>query len=227
MNYLNRLLLNLFLIYCPFLTEGREFAQSVSNVEAVELCCHINAQDFKSAFALLQPETILEQEIISSAEWIEGAGWGEPRPGHPEGVVILHVLEVLDNVDKFYGNSPLREKLRIIAIIHDTFKNKVDRKLPKSGENHHAMIARRFAEKFTTDNAILDVIQRHDDAYGAWNKGKRDGDWALALELAHQLIADLGPHLELYLSFYQCDNFTGDKTSEPYEWFKEIVFMSN
>lgn len=85
------------------------------------------------------------------------------------------------------------------------------------------MIARRFAEKFIDDATILDVIQMHDDAYGAWNKGKRDGDWAGAFELAHQLIADLGPNLELYISFYECDNFTGDKTAEPYNWFKEIV----
>jgi hypothetical protein len=41
-------------------------------------------------------------------------------------------------------------KLRIIAIIHDTFKYKVDRSKPKEGENHHGMLARRFAEKFIT-----------------------------------------------------------------------------
>jgi hypothetical protein len=186
-------------------------------------CNNLNECDLNFALSLLQPETALEQQIISSQEWIEGASWGEPRPGHPEGAVIFHILEVLDNVDKFYGNSPLREKLRIISIIHDTFMYKVDITVPKDGENHHAMIARRFAEKFIEDVAILDIIQTHDDAYGAWNKGKREGDWVKALELAHQLIADLGPNLELYLSFYQCDNFTGDKTAEPYEWFKEIA----
>lgn len=222
MNHLSKIVLPLYLMSSSLLSPVHAVEHHASNTRTNDRCS-VNGYDLSFALSLLQPETSLEQDIISSTEWIEGASWGEPRPGHPEGAVIFHILEVLGNVDNLYGNSPLREKLRIISIIHDTFKNKVESTLPKKDENHHAMIARRFAEKFIEDAAILDVIQMHDDAYGAWNKGKRDGDWTKAFELAHQLIADLGPNLELYISFYECDNFTGDKTAEPYEWFKEVI----
>lgn len=178
------------------------------------LCLCNSLIGLEEAFARIIPETALEEQIISSPEWIEGASWGMPRPGHPEGAVIYHILEVLDNVEAFHGNSPLREKLRVIALIHDTFKHKVDRDGPKHGENHHAMIARRFAETLTQDEAILEVIQRHDDAYSAWQKRSE--------HRAYHLIDILGPHLELYVAFYECDIYTGDKTPEPIDWFKSL-----
>src|SRR3989344_5537986 len=87
--------------------------------------------------AILNPETEIEQKIMSDPEFIEGALWGEPRPGHPEGQVIFHILEVLNNVDK-YPTSHSREKLRIMALVHDTFKHKVDISKPRTGDNHHA-----------------------------------------------------------------------------------------
>lgn len=180
----------------------------------------------EEAFAKLYPETSLEEQIIASPEWIEGASWGMPRAGHPEGAVIYHILEVLDNVEAFHGNSPLREKLRVIAMVHDTFKHKVDISRRKSGENHHAMIARRFAEKLTHDEAILEVIQRHDDAYHAWQKGMK-GDWERAAADAYKLIDILGPYLELYIAFYECDIYTGTKTPEPIDWFKEVLNLKN
>ena len=96
---------------------------------------------------LLKPETELEKRIVSDSEFIEGANYGKPRSGHPEGQVVYHIREVLDNVEKFSG-AHNREDLRIIALIHDTFKYRVDHTKPKGGMNHHAMIARKFAEKF-------------------------------------------------------------------------------
>jgi hypothetical protein len=47
----------------------------------------------------IAPETELETRIVSDPEWQEGAAWGQPRPGHPEGVVGAHIEEVLRNVD--------------------------------------------------------------------------------------------------------------------------------
>jgi hypothetical protein len=32
-----------------------------------------------------------------------------------------------------------------------------------TGENHHAMIARRFAERYVDDPKLLDVIELHDE----------------------------------------------------------------
>lgn len=171
---------------------------------------------------LLKPETELEHLILSDPEFIQGALWGEPRRGHPEGKVAFHIREVLDNVDKF-SNKFDRKSLRLIAIIHDTFKHKVDRDKPRVGENHHAMIARRFAEKYITDKEILDIIELHDEAYNAWCAGNRRGDWRYAQRRTKSLIDRLGDSLDLFLVFYKCDGQTGDKVNTDYDWFLEQI----
>jgi hypothetical protein len=171
---------------------------------------------------IINPETVLERTIISTPEFIEGALWGKPRNGHPEGSVIAHIGHVLSNVDK-YSTEETRLSLRLVAIIHDSFKYKVDRSKPKGGENHHAMIARRFAEKYINDPVILDLIELHDEAYNSWCKGDRNKNWNKAEERAWTLVKRLGENIELYLTFYQCDNETGDKNSENFQWFKKFL----
>jgi hypothetical protein len=71
------------------------------------------------------PDTELERRIIDDPEWQEGAAWGEPRPGHPEGAVVAHVEEVLRNVDGVALDREDRERLRFVALVHDTFKHRV------------------------------------------------------------------------------------------------------
>ena len=174
---------------------------------------------------IIKPQNGIEEAIIADADFIVGAMYGKSRPGHPEGQVIYHIKEVLENIEKFYGEDEDKEDLRLIAILHDTFKNKVNQNLPKSGENHHGMIARRFAEKFPIHQYILTVIQYHDDAYNAWSAGGRHGDWYKAKKRATNLInaLEIEDCLDLYLKFYHCDNATGDKTQENYEWFLTLV----
>jgi hypothetical protein len=180
--------------------------------------------------AQIDPETDLERTIIADQEWWTGAEYGEPRPGHPEGKVVYHIKEVLNNIDRLFstssydpGPSPLYCQLRLIALIHDTFKYKVDRAKPRNGENHHGTIARRFAEKYIKDEAVLEIIELHDEAYNAWRKGNSRGQWDKAEERAKVLIKRLGNRLELYLAFFQCDNETGDKTRDSVIWFKKIA----
>lgn len=187
--------------------------------------------------SIVNPETDLERAIVSHPDFIEGAMWGKPRNGHPEGAVIYHIGEVLTNIDdlvsrplgqsrkgRVEGDHPMhREKLRLIAIIHDTFKNKVDPTKPKQGENHHAMIARRFAEKFIDDPVTLDIIELHDEAYNAWCKGHRDGKWDKAKARGTDLIHRLGLSLDVYYFFFECDSYTGDKTDDSINWFNKLI----
>ena len=170
---------------------------------------------------IIKAETELEERIISDEYFKYGAMWGKPRNGHPEGQVIYHIGNVLKNVDK-YSNSKNREALRLIAIIHDTFKFKVDRTKPKSGENHHAMIARRFAERYITDKEILEIIELHDEAYNSWCKGDKNNNWYIAEKRATQLIYRLVNSIPLYLTFYRCDNEAGGKDGADYVWFSEM-----
>lgn len=175
---------------------------------------------------IIKPETELERQIISDPDFIKGAYWGKIRNGHPEGLVIYHIRDILANIDNLNDITENdRKKLRLIAIIHDTFKYQVNQKLPKSGENHHGRIAARFANKYIDDQSILNIISWHDDAYNAWSVGNRHNNWDKAENRALTLIESLENLncVELYLAFYQCDNSTGNKTGDDFYWFEELT----
>jgi hypothetical protein len=167
-------------------------------------------------------ENQLEQQIADDPDWREGVEWGRPRHGHPEGTIKAHIAAVLANVDDFYADSPFRNELRLIALVHDTFKYQVDMDRPRTGENHHAMRARRFAERFVDDQAVLMVIELHDAAFNAWQRGNRDGKWDKATARGKRLIERLGDTRSLYLAFYVCDNTTEGKEPHCLEWLSAL-----
>ncbi len=168
---------------------------------------------------ILKPESDLEKTIVSNQEFVIGCLYGKPRSGHPEGQVIYHIAEVLKNINK-YSDFTNRADLRLVGLIHDTFKYKVYTDIPKTGENHHGMIARRFAERFISTARVLETIELHDEAYNSWRK--------LALNRfkaerrANELISRLGKDIDFYLTFFRCDNETGDKSHENYDWFADL-----
>ena len=174
---------------------------------------------------LLCPETALEKHLLTVPEFRYGLFWGEPRFGHPEGKVVLHVREVLDNID----NIPLltdttRSQLRLVALVHDTFKYAEDRSRPRDWDKHHGLLARRFLEKHTDDRAVLDVIETHDDAYYAWLAQKHE---QFRQENQHKsldaLLDRVDYCLQLYYLFFKCDTQTGDKTQASLKWFERTV----
>jgi hypothetical protein len=168
------------------------------------------------------PETDLERRILADPEWQQGVAWGIPRSGHPEGRVAVHIEEVLANVDEVALDESDRERLRFVALIHDSFKYRVDDAQQKVGENHHAMIARRFAERYTDDSELLDVIELHDEAYNAWKHGRRKG-WDSAEARARRLLDRLGRSTAFYLRFYDADNRTGSKSRVNFDWFQRLA----
>lgn len=170
-------------------------------------------------------ETDLERLIASDPHWLDGIRWGAPRPGHPEGSVGAHIREVLANVDRYATSDDDRERLRLVAIVHDSLKHRVDPRRQAVGDNHHARLARRFAGEYLTDGELLEVIELHDDAWAAWKRGARHGDRRAAERAAGSLIDRLGPTLPFFLRFYRCDNETGDKTQAPLAWFEELAMV--
>ena len=140
---------------------------------------------------IVKPENGIDVAIASHVDFIEGCSYGKPRSGHPEGKVIYHVKEVLENIDKFYGEDKDRSDLRLIAFVHDTFKHKVYQTKPKVGANHHGTIARVFLQQFIQDHQLLMIIEKHDEAYNAWSQGGRHGKWFKAKERANKLIQGL------------------------------------
>jgi len=169
-------------------------------------------------------ETAEEERLAASPSWQEGVVWGKPRRGHQEGAVMYHIADVLKNIDHEATSPEERRALRLIALVHDTFKYKVDDARPAKGANHHAAIARAFAEKYIDDTILLDLVERHDDAYNAWRKGAYGKkDWNKARECADDLIEHLGDALPLYVRFYHADNNTESKDQAPLTWFEGLV----
>ena len=167
-------------------------------------------------------ETALERRIIDDPAWREGAVWGEPRPGHEEGAIVNHIADVLANIDASGATGAERERLRLVALVHDVMKHQASG--PRRVLNgHHGVCARRFASGVIDDEDLLDVVEWHDDAYRAWKLGARRGRWDEAERRARELAERLGDRLPLYLAFYRADNATGSKSRDPLTWFERIV----
>jgi hypothetical protein len=165
-----------------------------------------------------EPETDLERQLVTEPELLEGLAWGQPRAGHPEGAVGTHVGHLLERLDRSEENGERRELLRFMAIVHDAFKYQVRDRLPRVGENHHAMRARRFAERFTEDERLLSAIEFHDRPYSLWRKMKRRGQLD---EGGFQRMIKRIHDPELFLRFIELDGSTEGKRPEPTTWFRD------
>ena len=140
------------------------------------------------------PENDMERAVSRDPELLEGLAWGEPRYAHPEGAVARHVSDLLDEIDRHGETGERRRLLRFVALVHDSMKYSVREWLPKTGENHHAMRARRFAERYTDDERLLTTIELHDRPYAIWRRMQRTGKLdERAFEDMMAKIPDAGP----------------------------------
>jgi hypothetical protein len=149
---------------------------------------------------------------------VEGLAWGKPRKGHPEGTVGAHVADLLETIDRWDESGPARSDLRFLAMVHDSLKREVNNLLPKTGENHHAMRARRLAERYTDDERLLAAIELHDRPYAIWRRMRRTGRLD---ERAFSEMLDRVPDPGLFLRFVELDGSTEGKNPEPIRWFRE------
>lgn len=172
---------------------------------------------------LLRPETPLEERLLEQPEFVHGLMWGQPRFGHPEGKVALHIREVFDNIDRLHLPTSLRLQLRLIALVHDTFKYQEAKTYPRDWSNHHGVLARRFLENFTQDNAVLTIVELHDEAYYAWRTIHLYKKTAKGEARLHRLLLRLGDNLPLFYLFFLCDTRTGDKNLAPLRWFEQAI----
>jgi hypothetical protein len=163
------------------------------------------------------PETDLERAVSEDPELLAGLAWGEPREGHPEGSVGSHVSHLLTALDDGRDDAEARSLLRFLALVHDSFKYRVHEWLPKTGENHHAARARRFAERFTRDERLLATLEHHDRPYALWRKMKRRGQ--LDERRFDEMMRSI-PDPDLFLRFIELDGGTEGKKPEPTEWFR-------
>ncbi|MDX1939923.1 MAG: HD domain-containing protein [Saprospiraceae bacterium] len=173
--------------------------------------------------AELLPETTLERQLLQIPDFVKGLLWGIPRYGHPEGEVYKHVREVLCNIDKLVVDPISRERLRLTAFSHDTFKYIEDKSTPRDWSKHHGICARRFMQDFTNDFVVLDLIEHHDEAYYSWrciHLLNQNDEGTARLQ---QLMERMSENLQLYYLFFKCDTRTGDKNPAPLHWFENVV----
>ena len=163
------------------------------------------------------PETDLERALSGDPVLQEGLEWGEPRRGHPEGSVGAHVADLLETIERWGETGERREELRLLALVHDALKNRVQHWRPKTGENHHAMRARRFTERYVDDERLLATIELHDRPYNLWRKQRRRGRRD---DHAFTEMLDRIPDLDLFLRFVELDGSTEGKNHEPIRWLK-------
>ena len=172
---------------------------------------------------LLRPETALEETFLLDEDFRKGLLWGEPRFGHPEGRVVYHIPEILDNIDQLPINAEMRRKLRIITYAHDSFKYIEDKSTPRDWTKHHGVYARRFLEKHITDWDILEVTELHDEVYYCWRLHALHHDDITSHERIESLLWRVGDFMQLYYLFFKCDTRTGDKVQTPVKWFEHLM----
>ncbi len=161
------------------------------------------------------PENETERALAEDPVLCAGWAWGRPRPGHPEGAVGAHVGHVLAGIDASDESGSRRSELRFLALVHDALKHEVREWLPKTGENHHAMRARRHGERYTSDERLLSTLELHDRPYSLWRglrrKGKLDEPGFVRML---ERVADP----PLFLRFVELDSSTEGKNPEPLRW---------
>jgi hypothetical protein len=162
-----------------------------------------------AALPAFRPETALEGALFADPDLRAGLAWGLPRPGHPEGSVGHHVAAILRCID---DRDPLRADLRVLALVHDAFKRAVDKTAGWSRDNDHAVLARRFAERFTSDERLLVALELHDAPYWLWRTRADDATFNGALERI--------PDVALFVRFVELDASTEGKDVSFLWWFR-------
>jgi HD domain len=169
-------------------------------------------------------ETEVERRIAAAPEFHEGIEWGEARRGHPEGAVKHHIADVLANVEREATSPEERRRLRLAALVHDTFKYRApEGSAPVGSPGHHGTIAAEFLSQYVDDPELVEIVRWHDEAFAAWLGATKRGSWARAEQRAHALVARLGPALSLYLRFFRADNATEGKSAKSVEWFERFA----
>jgi hypothetical protein len=167
------------------------------------------APSLHAALSGFRPETALEGALLADRRLRAGLAWGSPRLGHPEGSVARHVAAILGCID---DRDPLRADLRLLALVHDAFKGELDPAAGWSPANDHAVLARRFAERFTSDERLLATLELHDEPYWLWRTQADDATFDATLERI--------PDVALFVRFVELDASTEGKDVSFLWWFR-------
>jgi hypothetical protein len=159
------------------------------------------------------------KRITADTRYLKNIEYGEPRSGHPEGKVKLHIAELEENLEKLLVRRISEEqywKLKFLIHVHDTFKADA---IPNSSilnPKSHASLARKFAAEYTNDEDLLNMIQFHDVNYSLWRQWKQTGSYDE--ERLARLVATI-QDWDLFLLFLIIDGSTRGKDRSKLLWF--------
>jgi hypothetical protein len=158
------------------------------------------------------------EQIVSDPRYLKNIEYGEPRSGHPEGKVKLHIAELEEILEKFTSRISEEQywKLKFLIHFHDTFKAEAIPNSPIESSNSHASLARKFAAEITNDADLLNMIQFHDVNFALWKEYAATGSYDL--ERFSRLL-DTILDWDLFLIFLVIDGSSVGKDPEKLRWF--------
>ncbi len=163
-------------------------------------------------------QQILER-VLRDPRYQQNIQYGEPRSGHPEGKVSLHIAELEAGLERLRSRLPSDEaywKLKFLIHVHDAFKAQAQRDVPILHPQSHASLAKDFAAEFTDDSDLLQMIQFHDENYALWQQFERQG--AYDRERFDRLLQAIRDW-DLFLAFLILDGSTAGKDRSKLAWF--------
>jgi hypothetical protein len=144
--------------------------------------------------------------------------WGEPRPGHPEGAVRMHIAELERGAERFRHRLPADDfcRLHVLIHVHDTFKAEAEEGVAITNPQSHASLARAYLAGFTDDEDLLAMVQFHDEPYALWRQVEHHR--RLDQHRFDALLAAIH-NWDLFLAFLIVDGSSDGKSRAPLRWF--------
>jgi hypothetical protein len=168
--------------------------------------------DYKNALLQVKNDPNYEKRIE----------YGEPRDGHPEGSIKKHIEQLERNLYYFKDviSEEKQDKIRFLIHVHDTFKADSEKDVEIENSKSHSSIARKYAEKFISEESVLQIIQFHDFNYYIWKKYNKYGFYDREkLKDILEKIEDI----ELLLLFTIIDGTVKGKDLAKLKWFYEEI----
>jgi len=156
------------------------------------------------------------EQIRKDSRYRENIEWGSPRPGHPEGTVQKHILELESNLNALEPETTSleRDKLKLLIHVHDSFKKDAKRGVAITDPHSHASLARSFLAGYCSDQDLLNMVQFHDEPYALFKRERRGQSAERRLQELRSKIKDW----RLFLLFLVIDSTTVGKSREPLLW---------
>ena len=162
------------------------------------------------------------EAVKTDPRYLANLDCGEPRPGHPEGTVRAHIVELESNLERMRPLLTDEEcwKLKLLIHCHDTFKSQAQPGVSITDPNSHASLARAFLATHCDDPDLLAMVQFHDEPFALYRQAEKKG--ACDAVRFNRLLAAIRDW-NLFLAFAIIDGCTAGKSREPLHWlFRQV-----